>query len=246
MYESRLAFGQQVSHSEVREEHLAAASGGGDNVVNPEMNGSIHVHGWANSDILVKACVQSSAPDASAAAALAKQVTVTDGTGRIVAKGPTTSGHEGWWSVSYDIWVPAAANLDLHANNGSIHVEGTNGRIRANTVNGSLKLKDVSGDVEGDTTNGSVTLELASTGWQGKGLKLNTQNGSIHLNLPANFSANVEASTVNGHLKSDFPTGEDDSDRRHQRHNLTFTIGAGGPTIEARTVNGSVQISRQS
>jgi hypothetical protein len=233
----------RVSHSEVREEHLAA-SGSADNVVNPAMNGSIRVHGWANADILVKACVQSSAADEGSAAALAKQVTVTDGAGRMVAKGPTPSGNQQWWSVSYDIWVPAGANLDLQANNGSIHVEGTRGRIRAHSLNGSLKLKDVGGDVEGSTTNGSLTLELAGTGWQGKGLKLDTQNGSIHLNLPANFGADVEASTVNGHVRSDFPTPNNGEDR--ERHSLMFTIGAGGPKIEARTVNGSVQISRQS
>jgi hypothetical protein len=226
-----------VNHSEVREEHLAAAA---ENVVNPEQNGSIRVHGWASSDILVKACVQAAASDAGAAAALAKQVTVTDGAGRVVAKGPATADHS-WWSVSYEIWVPASANLELQANNGSIHVEGTAGQIRAHTLNGSVKLKDVGGDVESETTNGSLTIELAGSGWQGKGLKLNTENGSIHLQLPASFGAEVEVSTVNGRLKNDFaadPISED-------QHNLNVTIGAGGPKIEAHTVNGSVQISRQ-
>jgi hypothetical protein len=232
-----------VQHSEVREEHLAATA---ETMIDPAQNGSIHVQGWANSDILVKACVRASAEDMGTAQALAKQVTVTDGPGRVVAKGPANTGGHAGWSVSYEVWVPAAANLQLKAFNGSIHLEGTTGQIRAHTLNGSLHLKDVGGDVEAETQNGSLTLELASSGWHGKGLKLNTTNGSVRLNLPATFSAEVEASTVNGRVKSDFPTGEDESDRNHQRHNLAFTIGAGGPKIEARTVNGSVQISRQS
>jgi len=229
-----------VSHSEVREQHLAVAT---ENVVNPEQNGSIRVHGWANSDILVKACVQASAHDSGTAESLAKQVTVTDGPGRVVAKGPTAQ-NESWWSVSYEIWVPASANLELHAHNGSIHVEGTLGQIRAHAVNGSVKLKDVSGDVEGETTNGSLTIELASgqAAWQGKGLKLKTVNGSIDLDLPANFGAEVEVSTVNGRVKSEFPTGLDPK----EHHDVRFTLGAGGPKIEAQTVNGSVHIGRQS
>jgi hypothetical protein len=227
-----------TNHSEVREEHLAAA---GNNVVNPEQNGSIRVHGWANADILVKACVQASASNAGAAEALAKQVTITDGPGRVVAKGPATA-DKSWWSVSYEIWVPAAASLELQANNGSIHAEGTSGQIRAHTLNGSLHLKDVGGDVEGETTNGSVTIELAyGTTWKGQGLKLKTVNGSIHLDLPSSLGAEVEASTVNGSLKSEFPTGASTKDE----HSLRFTIGAGGPKIEADTVNGSVRISRQ-
>ena len=227
-----------VTHSEVREERIAAI---GENVVNPAMNGSIRVHGWANGDIQVKACVQAAAGDASAAAALAKQVTITDGPGRVVAKGPTPLDHSSWWSVSYDIWVPASANLQLDANNGSIRLEGVAGQIRANTLNGSIQLKNVSGDVEGETTNGSLSVDLASGPWQGKGLTLKTVNGSIQLHLPETISANVEASTVNGRIRTEFFANANTDDP----HSAVFTLGAGGPKIEARTVNGSVQINRQ-
>lgn len=226
-----------VSHSEVREQRLVAA---GENVVNPGMNGSIRIHAWASADMQVKACVQAFGPDASAAAALAKQVTITDGAGQVVAKGPSTPDHTGW-SVSYEIWAPASANLQLTANNGSISLEGMAGQIHANTLNGSIKLKDVSGDVDGETTNGSLLVDLSSGPWQGTGLKLNTVNGSIQLHLPENISANVEASTVNGKIRTEFFADVNVQDL----HSAVFTLGAGGPKIEARTVNGSVQISRQ-
>jgi hypothetical protein len=229
-----------VTHNEVREEHLAAAA---QNVINPAQNGSIHVHAWANSDILVKACVQATAQDEASGAALAKQVTITDGPGRIVAKGPETQGSNTWWSVSYDVWMPASANLDLHAFNGSIHVEATTGQLRAQTLNGSLTLTNVSGDVDAETTNGSVTINLAEGTSSGKGMKLKTVNGSIHLQLPSTFGADVEASTVHGRVKNDFAESTpEDKELRTQR----FTIGAGGTKIEAETVNGSVHISKQS
>jgi hypothetical protein len=226
-----------VSHSEVREQRLPAA---GENVVDPGMNGSIRIHAWANADFQVKACVQAAAEDAGTAAALVRQVTITDGAGRVVAKGPSTPDHS-WWSVSYDIWAPSSANLQLNANNGSISIEGLAGQIRAQTLNGSLKLKNVSGSVEAETTNGSLSVDLAGGAWQGKGLKLNTVNGSIQLHLPENISANVAASTVNGKVRTEFAADVSTEDR----HSATFTLGAGGPQIEAHTVNGSVQISRQ-
>jgi hypothetical protein len=229
-----------VSHSEVREEHLAAAA---QNLINPAQNGSIHVHGWANHDILVKACIQSSAPDEGTAIGLAKQVTITDGAGRVVAKGPSNKGGNAWWSVSYDVWLPASANLEMQASNGSIHVENTSGQIRARTNNGSIHLKDVGGDIDGETNNGSLTIDLASgLGAPAKALRLKTVNGSIHLQLPSTYSAEVEASTVNGNVRNDFGDAQDNKQHRSQK----FSIGAGGPKIEAETVNGSVRISRQS
>jgi hypothetical protein len=226
-----------VTHSEVREERIAAA---GENVVDPAMNGSIRVHGWANGDIQVKACVQVAAEDASGAAALAKQVTVTDGPGRVVAKGPSPAEHA-WWSVSYEIWAPASASLQLNANNGGIRLEGMAGQIRAHTLNGSIQLKNVSGDVEGEATNGSLAVDLTGGPWHGKGLKLETVNGSIQLHLPETISANVEASTVNGKIRTEFFPNVNVDDP----HNAVFTLGAGGPKIEAHTVNGSVQIDKQ-
>lgn len=232
--------GDGVGHAEVREERLAAAP---ETVIDPAMNGSIHVHGWANADIQVKACVQTFAPDADAALALAKRVTITDGAGRVVAKGPqpaNQSANQAWWSVSYEVWAPSSANLELKANNGSINVDGMNGTVRAHTLNGSLKLKNVSGDVEGETTNGSLSVDVASGGWQGKGMKLNTTNGSIDMRLAQGVSADVEASTVNGRIRSDLSAANVNIE---DKHDAKFTLGAGGAKIEARTVNGSVRIS---
>jgi hypothetical protein len=229
-----------VTHSEVREEHLTSA---GQIVVNPAQNGSIHVHGGGSGEILVKACVQASARDEGSAEALAKQVTVTDGPGRLVAKGPTSSDDNSGWSVSYDIWVPSSSNLDMQTSNGSIHVEGTSGRVSAHSLNGSINLKDVIGDVEGETTNGSMNVDLISgNSVQNKGMSLKTVNGSIHLQLPTAMGAEVEASTVNGSVHNDFA----DTQETKRVQNVKFTIGSGGPKIEVETVNGSVRISRQS
>jgi len=222
-----------ITHAEVREERLAAAT---ENTINPAQNGSIRVHGWTNAGIQVKACIQSTARDESTAEILAKQVTISDGPGRVVAKGPSSNDNS-WWSVSYEVWAPAAANLKLEAFNGSIHVEGMAGHIRAHTLNGSVKLKDVGGEVDGETTNGSLSVDLTGNGWHGAALRLNTVNGSIQLHLPSALSAAVEVSTVHGRVQSDFAT----EGKPEDKNSVKFTLGGGGAKIEAHTVNGSVQ-----
>ncbi len=67
-------------------------------------------------------------------------------------------------------------------------------------------------------------------------------NGSIALSLPADASTDVQATTVNGSITTDFPltvTGKI-SPRR-----LTGTIGGGGRSMDLETVNGSVTLRRQ-
>ncbi len=226
-----------VSYAESREQRLPAGS---TNSINPGSNGSIRVHGWNNSHVLVRACIQTAAATDSDARALASQISITRGAGAIEPTGPSHSDRQ-YWGVSYEVWVPNASNLDLNANNGSISVETVRGQIRFKTQNGSVHLAEVGGDVDGSTTNGSVTIDLAGSGWNGNGLHAETTNGSVRLNLPENFSAQVHASTVNGSLKIDFPmtvTGEIGK-------NMSFQLGGGGPLIEAKTVNGSVRISRR-
>ncbi|MGH9697373.1 MAG: DUF4097 family beta strand repeat-containing protein [Bryobacteraceae bacterium] len=227
-----------TSYAQTREQRLPAVS---ENYINPGANGSIRVHGWAGGGVRVKACIQAAARSEGEAQALASQVAIAEGAGMIRASGPSRH-DDSWWSVSYEVWVPNAANVKMEANNGSIAVDRVSGQIRFHTQNGSVRLSDVGGDVDGATTNGSVTVELAGAGWNGSGLRVTTTNGSVKLNLPESFSARVEVSTVNGRVQTDFPVTVSGEIQK----NMSFVLGSGGATIEARTVNGSVRIGRKS
>ena len=226
-----------TTYAEPKEQRLSAAS---TTTIDPGTNGSIRVHGWSQGDVLVKACVQAAAPIESEARSLTLQISIAEGPGQIKPRGPSRD-QDHQWSVSYEIWVPNASNLGMHADNGSIRLEAVRGEIRFHTTNGSVHLTDVAGDVDGSTTNGSLNIDLAGSTWNGGGLRAETTNGSVHLNIPENYSAQVEASTVNGRVKIDFPvtvSGE-------LGDNVTFQLGSGGPTIEAKTTNGSIHIGRR-
>ena len=230
-------WGSSANFAQVRQERLPSAA---INYVDPGQNGSIHVHGWANNDVLVKACIQTSAPNDSEARDLAGQVKITRGAGHIEASGPAQ--HDGRnWNVSYEIWMPAGSEAKLEAYNGSIAVDGVTGRLRFHTLNGSVRLAEVGGDVDGETTNGSVTVSVAEGGHFQNGLRVETTNGSVKLELPQSYSARVEASTVNGSIRTDFPITVSGEIGKH----LSFTLGSGGPAIEAKTTNGSIHITKR-
>jgi len=66
-------------------------------------------------------------------------------------------------------------------------------------------------------------------------------NGGITLTAPADLSAELDASAVNGGIDSDFPvTVNGRIDRTH----LRGKIGNGGRTLELETVNGGIQLKK--
>jgi hypothetical protein len=226
-----------VSYAVIREQRLPLASM---NYINPGQNGSIRVHGWDKGDVLVRACVQAAGQTESDARAVASQVSITSGTGKIEPKGPAR-GERVYWDLSYEVWVPNSSNLDLNANNGSISISAVRGQIRFRTQNGSVHLAEVGGDVDGATTNGSLNIDLMGSAFNGHGLRAETTNGSVRLNVPEKYSAQIEASTVNGGLHIDFPVSVSGEIGK----TISFQLGGGGPTIETKTVNGGVHISRR-
>jgi DUF4097 and DUF4098 domain-containing protein YvlB len=115
------------------------------------------------------------------------------------------------------------------------------GRIEFTTVNGGVKLSGVSGEVRGRTSNGGVDVDLDGATWMGEGLDVQTSNGGVKLRIPEQYSARLEAGTVNGGISIDFPiTLQGRIDRE-----IVTNLGGGGPLIRVRTNNGGVKVTKK-
>lgn len=204
-------------------------------------NGSIHVEGWDRDEIYIKARIEVRGKSKEDAREILSKIDIhTDP--RIRAKGPGKKwfsfSRSRRWSVSYQLRVPENSNLDTHTTNGSVVISDVSGDIDCSTTNGSVKLFRVGGDVEGGTVNGGIKVVLGGTHWNGDGLDLHTTNGGVSVEMPAGYSARVEAKTTNGGIRVDHPIRIKSKSKRR----LEGTIGEGGPTIKVRTVNGGVKI----
>jgi DUF4097 and DUF4098 domain-containing protein YvlB len=202
-------------------------------------NGGISVHGWNRNDVQVVAMVQVHDETDADARAIAKQINVVAAGSEIHAEGPR-EGRRQSWSVSYEIYAPRGTALALTAANGGLSVEAIEARMELTTVNGGISLNDVGGEVHGSTTNGGITASLSGSAWRGTGLDLRTTNGGVRITLPSDYSANIEAETMNGGMNVDFPITV--LGRLGKR--LSTQIGRGGPLIRAITTNGGVSIRR--
>jgi hypothetical protein len=110
-------------------------------------------------------------------------------------------------------------------------------RFEGATVIGDVDVT-AAGTARGTTVNGSITARLGRGDWKGN-LKFTTVNGGITVTLPGGTGTDVEASTVNGTVESDFPITVQG---RMNPRTLRGRIGAGGRMLDLTTVNGSIRI----
>jgi len=231
-----------VKYCEVREITLPAW----DEVVARTVNGSIRVTAWDRDEIHIEARIRVQKLARDDAKETASQVQIEIGEDGIYATGPRSSrswwgGNGRKWSVDYRIKVPSDSDIAIKTTNGSLTVDDVTGDIVVQTTNGAIKLHDAGGAVKGGTTNGSIFVGLTDDQWRGDGLDLSTTNGSIKIELPKEFSADVDARTVNGSISVDHPI----QIQNKSRNRLKGTIGDGGPVLRARTTNGGVSLMRR-
>ena len=232
----------KVSTNELREMNVAASSTLN---VDGKQNGGVSVKGEDRSDILIRACVQSWGKSDAEARSLASTIRIDTGS---TIKADSTNSEDKNWSVSYDIRVPRTTSLNLKAHNGGISIANVDGSAEFETMNGGVNLNGVSGSVKGHTMNGGINVRLSGPTWKGTGLDVQTTNGGVNIEVPENFAAHVEASTVNGGFNSNIAglsvdKTTDENGRRQRPSKVSTDINGGGPLVRAVTTNGGVRIS---
>lgn len=167
--------------------------------------------------------------------------------------------HSNMWNrkqnveVVFQVQVPSGVRASMNTVNGELNITRVAGQVTAHTVNGGVQVRDVGaavnartvngdirvdthgGPVSAETVNGSIDATMASQGTTD--MRFRSVNGGIDINAPDALNADVELSTVNGSIDSKFSLSYD---RRH-RH-AEGTVGRGGPSLSASTVNGSVTL----
>lgn len=141
--------------------------------------------------------------------------------------------------VNFHVSVPAGVKFTANNVNGSVHVHGLSGPVKARTVNGECNI-ETAGSGQASTVNGAVHASIGRMSASDE-LSFHTVNGSITLQLPADASAEVSGSTVNGTILTDFPMT---LSHGWGPRSASGTLGHGGARLSAHTVNGSIRLER--
>jgi DUF4097 and DUF4098 domain-containing protein YvlB len=150
--------------------------------------------------------------------------------------------------------------LDLRTGDGSVHGTEIAGQISVSTGDGSVTLDSTEGDLDVDTGDGSVRVEGKLTGVKlhtgdgsvtlradsGSVMKddwsITTGDGGVNVSVPSDFSAEVDAHSSGGSVRSEFRIDKGSEDGDGERRALRGKIGQGGKTLKIRTGDGSIRL----
>jgi len=241
------SFAAQDQPFERFERTLPLAAGGSFSLSN--VNGSVQIEGWDREEVQVSA-IKASAGGVEELDRV--QIAVSQSLDAISVETRYPQGGGAEVSVEYHVRVPARVRLALVSTvNGSVAVRNVTGAGRLVAINGNLVLARGAGCFSARATNGNISLELVSleggltsakggrAGPSCGGISGQTVNGSVVVALPADAGADLEARTQNGDFSSDVPLLAETSAAGRV---IRGRIGAGGPAVVLRTVNGSIRL----
>ncbi len=127
----------------------------------------------------------------------------------------------------------------VHTSNGGIGVEHVDGRCEIATSNGAVRVGGRFDQLEVHSSNGGVTVRAESGSRMASEWSVATGNAAVHLALPADFKANVDATTSNGKIVLNVPAEVRGVIGGSQLHG---TLNGGGPSLSVHTTNGSIQL----
>jgi hypothetical protein len=162
-------------------------------------------------------------------------------------------------SIRIEVHVPHEADLALNTRDGNIRVENVKGDLRLDSGDGDLDILSADGRLganTGDgrvraegrfdgldvhTGDGDINVEVSSASVINSSWILRTGDGNISLRIPSTFSADLDAHSGDGRVNVDFPVTVSGAMREN---GIRGKINAGGQTIELRTGDGNIDLSK--
>jgi hypothetical protein len=138
-------------------------------------------------------------------------------------------------SVKATVRVPKGIKLEVVANDGVIHISGTQGDVSLKLNSGTISGDNLSGTFATQLNRGSVDLAFASVPTATCAL----DSGPIRISLPRNSSFELDARTNGGSITSDFDAVREEE---YSGEALRGTVGQGGSRVALRTGAGSIDI----
>lgn len=143
-------------------------------------------------------------------------------------------------AVDFAVRLPPGVGVGATTQVGDVHVVGASAPVVAATVSGDLHAETARGPVDAVSVNGNVHARMSAFGDTG-GVSVVTVNGSVIAELPPRLDADVQATTINGSITTDYPLTVAG---KFTSHKLEGTVGKGGRDVHITTVNGSITLKK--
>jgi DUF4097 and DUF4098 domain-containing protein YvlB len=127
--------------------------------------------------------------------------------------------------------------LKLSTAGGNVNASGFNGNVDVSTAGGNIHLTGSNGKVEASTAGGNIHFDYTG---KNMGVDLSTMAGQISLDLPSDFDADVDLSSMVGKIRCDF----NDTNAKGTS-NLKTTFNKGGEPLKCSTMAGNIKVTKK-
>lgn len=153
------------------------------------------------------------------------------------------------WRIDYTVRVPAVYDVEIFAGRGTVSVANVEGALRINLAEGDLTLTLAGGDASATVARGNVKLTTDARSWRGRGIDLRLGQGDLIAELPADFSADIDARILqSGQLENSFgePTPfEVAAQPAPAARRLQGRFGGGGAAFTFSVASGDIRLLRR-
>jgi len=235
-----LAHSSEKDAPATEEFHQAYALSANGRVELQNINGAVHISTWDQNQVKVDAIKR-----ASDQQELKEEEIRVDARPDSISIETKYHQHDNGWrsnhrgaEVEYTLTVPRTARLDeIKLINGGLDIKDAKDLVRASCINGKLTARGLSGDVYLSTINGPLEADFSQLA---KSIELSSINGGVHLTLPSDAKASIEATTIHGGIDNNF--GLHTNNHRWVGHDLRGELGGGGTRIHVRNINGTIDV----
>jgi DUF4097 and DUF4098 domain-containing protein YvlB len=165
----------------------------------------------------------------------------------------------GTYKVDVDIQMPREGHVNLHTGDGSIRLANFKGSMELESGDGREEIESADGSLHARTSDGHISASgrfdaldlntgdgriearalpgsMVASNWS-----IRTGDGSVTLQLPDNFAADVDLRTGDGHINVDIPVTVQGnlSDK-----NIHGKLNGGGNLLTVHTGDGSIRIDK--
>jgi hypothetical protein len=234
-------------------------------VIVDNVNGSIHVTGYAGSEVRLTARMRLRAESTETAERARRDVRLDisqdANTVRFYVDGPFRCRDGGvhmdrdpGYQVKYDfeLQVPQDSAIDLKTiNDGEIKVDGVGGDYKVDNINGGIEMTELSGSGKVYALNGRVRISFRQNPRDKS--SFGSLNGEVRVSFQPDFNADVRFKTFNGGVYTDYPVTylplpAAAAERREGKFVYKSSewsavrVGRGGPELSFDAFNGNIRI----
>lgn len=149
------------------------------------------------------------------------------------------------WKIDYHLRVPASVDLEIDVGRGAFSLAGVEGAIRFTAVESDAKLKLTGGALIATVGRGSINVQVAARSWRGRGADIRIATGDLTLELPAGFSADINADILRtGQIENTYTTLEPRERTTATPRSIKARAGAGGAVLDITVGDGTIRIKQ--